>query len=40
MSRQRKIVSWYQRTWKGLAIIMVSYDECGAPEKVDNFGQT
>ena len=27
----------YQRTWKGLAIIMVSYDECGAPEKGEDF---
>ncbi|KAH7084854.1 hypothetical protein BKA63DRAFT_4313 [Paraphoma chrysanthemicola] len=27
----------YTRTWKELAIIMVSYDECGTPEKVDVF---
>jgi hypothetical protein len=30
----------YQRTWKGLAIIMVSYEECGAPEKVEEFCAT
>lgn len=27
----------YQRTWKALAIIMVSYDECGKSEKVVEF---
>lgn len=27
----------YARTWKGLAIIMISYDECGASGKVDSF---
>jgi hypothetical protein len=30
----------YLRTWKGLAIIMVSYDECGASEQVDDFCNT
>jgi hypothetical protein len=30
----------YDRTWKGLAIIMVSYDECGATAKIDSFCQT
>lgn len=30
----------YDRTWKGLAIIMVSYDECGASQKIDSFRQT
>lgn len=24
----------FERTWKGLAIIMVSYDECGLPERI------
>ena len=27
----------YHRIWKALAIVMVSYDECGKPEKVDEF---
>ena len=27
----------YQLTWKQLTIIMVSYDECGASAKVDDF---
>jgi hypothetical protein len=30
----------HARTWKGLAIIMVSYDECGAPKKVEEFCAT
>jgi hypothetical protein len=30
----------YHRTWKALALIMVSYDECGRPEKVDDFRET
>jgi len=30
----------YARTWKGLAIIMVSYDECGASEKFQDFRDT
>jgi hypothetical protein len=29
----------FSKTWKGLAIIMVSYDECGLSGKVDNFAQ-
>ena len=28
------------RTWKGLSIIMVSYDECGAAEKSEDFRNT
>ena len=27
----------YPKAWKGLAIIMVSYDECGASAKVEDF---
>jgi hypothetical protein len=27
----------YHRTWKALAIIMVSYEECGTTEKVEDF---
>ncbi|KAF1849773.1 uncharacterized protein K460DRAFT_360626 [Cucurbitaria berberidis CBS 394.84] len=30
----------YHRTWKGLAIIMASYDECGASAKIENFCTT
>ncbi|KAF2833561.1 hypothetical protein CC86DRAFT_365424 [Ophiobolus disseminans] len=30
----------YTRRWKGLAIIMVSYDECGASEKIQSFCNT
>jgi hypothetical protein len=30
----------YQKTWKGLAIVMVSYDECGISEKVNDFCST
>jgi hypothetical protein len=30
----------YARTWKGLALIMVSYDECGASAKVGDFCDT
>lgn len=29
----------FPKAWKGLAIIMVSYDECGLSEKVDSFAQ-
>jgi hypothetical protein len=29
----------YNRTWKSLAIIMVSYDECGLTEKADSIWQ-
>jgi hypothetical protein len=29
----------FSKTWKGLAIIMVSYDECGLSGKVDSFAQ-
>jgi hypothetical protein len=29
----------YHRTWKQLAIILVSYGECGASAKADNFAQ-
>ena len=27
----------YQRAWMALALIMISYDECGSPEKGDKF---
>jgi hypothetical protein len=29
----------YTKAWKGLAIIMVSYDECGLSGKIANFAQ-
>lgn len=27
----------YEKTWKGVALIMVSYDECGLSERIDDF---
>jgi hypothetical protein len=27
----------YERTWKALAIMIISYDECGRLEKVEGF---